>query len=117
MAIGDKKIAVTVIVVVKKLCTPPAHKTGYSTHPEGAGLITERFVVIVAVKGIHFPIHVCDHQILPAVLIVIGRVDAHARTGAAILAVSNVGVEANLVKLTVTAVHKEKISDCVIGNE
>src|SRR5258708_6790522 len=73
--------------------------------------------MIVAVDRIHFLVDVGDEQILPAVLIEIGGIDAHAGAFAPVLTVGHAGAETHLFKFSVVLVHEKEICDRVVGDE
>src|SRR3954470_9760379 len=68
------------------------------------------------VDGVHLVIHIGDKQILPAVLVIVGGIDAHAGAGATILTISDPGPEAGFFELAFT-IEKKKIGNSVIGHE
>src|SRR5579859_6575574 len=103
MPVRDKKIRISVVVVVEKLYAPAAHEPSCAPDAGCAGHVVERFVVAVAVHGIHFLIDVGHEEALPAVLIEIGGVYTHAGSRAAVLTECNTGGEANFFELAVAA--------------
>src|SRR6266513_1876733 len=106
-----------VVVVVKEFHSPAAHEARQPPEPHGAGPIVEREVVIVAVDGVHFLVHVGNEEILPTVLVEIRRVNSHAGALAARLAVSHARFEPLLIELSVVFVDEEKVGDRVVGHE
>src|SRR5580704_260932 len=104
MAIGDEEIDVSVVVIIEEFNSPSAHQTSDASDAHAFGGVVKGVVVIVAVDRIHFLIHVGDEKILPAILIKIGRVNAHPGSRAAILTVGDSGVEPNLLELFVAVV-------------
>src|SRR5256885_12061507 len=117
MSVRDEQILIAIVVVIEELYAPAAHEPRRATDSGRAGYVIEGFVVPITINGIHLLIDVGNEQVLPAILIEVGGVDAHARSSAAILTESNTGGEANFFKLAVAAVSKEKILDCVVRNE
>src|SRR2546423_8566525 len=68
------------------------------------------------VDGVHLVIHIREKQILPPVLIIVGRIDTHAGAGTTILAVSDPGREADFFELAFP-IDKKKVGNGVIGHE
>src|SRR5947208_17115215 len=68
------------------------------------------------VDGVHLVIHIREKQILPPVLIIVGRIDTHAGAGTTILTVSDPGREADFFELAFP-IDKTKIGNGVIGHE
>src|SRR5260370_37886929 len=89
MAIGHEESNVSVIVVIKELSSPTAHETCGAADTQWAGHVVKGEVSVVVVQGIHFLIDACHEQVLPTILGVVGRLEAHARTRAAFLAIGN----------------------------
>src|SRR5438105_7355726 len=117
MAVVKKEVRGSVVVVVKKLQSPPAHQSRNLSDTIRNSHVIERFIAIVVIKGVHLPIHVGNKQVHPAVLVVIRRIHAHPGAWPPLGAVTNVGLQAYFLELPVTAINKQKIRHRIIGNE
>src|SRR5260221_124312 len=117
VSIRDEQILIAIVVIIEELYAPAAHEPGGTADSGCTGHVIEGFVVPIAINGVHLLIDVGDEQVLPAVLIEVRGVDAHARSSPAVLTEANTGSEANFFKLAVAAVSKEKILDCIVRNE
>src|ERR1700740_1391306 len=101
VAVGDKEIEIPIVIVVEKLQAPAAHQTSSAAQTHWSREIFKRQVVVVLVDGIHFLIDIGDEEVLPAVLVEIGGVYAHAGAFAAILAEGDTGLQADFLKLSI----------------
>ncbi len=86
MAVAEQQIYVAVIVKIEKFQPPATKKLRRPANACGNRHIFEALILIIVVKGEHLLVHVCDEEIRPAILIVIGRVHAHARPWPAVRA-------------------------------
>ncbi len=76
MSVDEKQIGIAVIVVVKELQSPAAQQL--SRRRNLTRLIREDQLLIVMIKTEKLLIDIGDEKILPAVAIVISRIDTHA---------------------------------------
>src|SRR5205823_2359041 len=103
--------------IIEELYAPAAHEPSRTADSGCTGYVVKGFVVSIAINGVHLLVNVGDEQVLPAILIEVCGVDAHARSSASVLAESNTGGEANFFKFAVAAVSKEKILDGVVRDK
>src|SRR5260370_42299374 len=78
--------------------------------------ITKSLILIVVVERKQFLINICNEQIDPAVLIVVGGIDSHPRTRSAVGAKADTGDQANFFKFPLT-VGEETVGDRVVRDE
>src|SRR5579883_1149349 len=117
MTIHDEQIGIAVVVVVEEFYAPSAHETGDSADAGWTGHFVEREITIVLINRIHFVVDVGDKKVLPAIVVEIGGIDAHAGARPALLAESHAGIEANVRECAVLFVKEEKIFDGIVGDE
>src|SRR5580704_2667523 len=117
MAVAEQQIEVAVVVVVEKFQSPAAHQARGGTDAGRHGGIGKSFVLVVVVDRIHLLVDVGDEEIDPAVLIVVGSVNAHAGARAAETAVANACKQADFLEFSVAAIGEKKIGDRVVANE
>src|SRR5438067_11456439 len=99
MAVCYKQVHAAIVVKIKKLYSPTTHQGRRHTHDAGRGFVVEGAVVIIVVEGIMLVVNVVHEQIRPAVLVVVGRIDTHSRTGATFGAVSHASFQARFLEL------------------
>src|SRR5207248_10923537 len=105
MAVGKKQIRRSVVVIIKKLHSPPAHKTRHPANSIGNSHIIEGLIAIVVIKGVHLLVHVGNKQVHPAILVVIRGVDSHPGPWSPLGAVTNIGLQAYFLELPVAAIN------------
>ena len=101
VTVRDKQILIPIIVVIQKFHTPPTHQTGRRSNSQRSRHIIECPVVIVPIDRIHFLIDIRNKQVLPTILVVVGRIDTHPGTSAPVLAVPDTGFKARFFKLAI----------------
>ena len=104
VSIGNEQVSVAVVVVVEEFHAPAAHQSRQAPKAHGSGHVLEAEVVSVAIDRIHFLIHIGYEKILPAILIEIRRIDPHAGSFAALLAVGHAGFEPNVLEFCIALV-------------
>src|SRR5215467_223490 len=117
VAVCDEEIDVPVVVVIEEFDAPTAHEPRKAANSHGARHVVERIVMTIAVDGIHFLIDVGNKEILPAILVKVCGVNAHAGPRAPLLAVSYARCEPDFLKLSVTTIHKKKVWLRVVGHK
>src|SRR5207247_2498796 len=117
VAVGEKQVEVAVVVVIEEFHSPAAHQPSGHADAGGHRHVIENFIVAVAVESVHFLVYVRYKQVHPTVLIVVRRVHAHAGAGAAVGAVPDVGLKADLLELSFAAVREEKVRHGVVGHK
>src|SRR5258708_4006032 len=98
VAVGDENILPAVVVEVEELQAEAEKRNADGAEVGGAGKVGERAVVVVVKKivGVVGEIGLCD--VGPAVIVVVGGIDAHAGLFAAIAAVGDPGLYADFGK-------------------
>ena len=77
--------------------------------------IREGLVAVVAVHRKSLLIDVRHEKILAAVLVEIGRVNAHARASQAIFAIPYARSQSDLFEFLTSPVHKQKVGNRIVG--
>src|SRR5580704_9932035 len=116
MSVGEKQVEVAVVIVIKELGTPTAQEPRRAADAERASHVVKCEIVIVVIDGIHFLVDIRHKKVLPAILIIVRRIDPHARSRTSVLAISDTGVKADFFELPF-AIEKNKIREGVIGHE
>ena len=101
-AVGDDEVHVAVIVVVKKLQPPSAHPACSHANSLLHRYVFKAPVAAVTIKRKDLLIDVGDEQVHPAVIVEVGRVDAHTRPRTAVGAICNIGGKAVLFEAAAT---------------
>src|SRR6266480_2669741 len=104
MAIGNKQINPTVIVVVEKLGTPTDIRETYSSDIGSVGNIGERIVTIVVEEGVVVVIEVSFEYVQLAIMIIVSHGNAHASLFTAILINGRTGVEPDLLECSISVI-------------
>ncbi len=115
--VGEHQVEVAVVVVVEELQAPPAEQPRGLRDAVGVGHVLERLVAAVLVEREHLLIDVGDEQVLPAVLVEVGGIDAHARPRLAVGREAHLGRQADLLPLAAAAVHEQEVLHRVVGDE
>ena len=90
-AVELQDIVPAVVVVVEKLHGDAAQQDGLVADAGAKGVVGEGPVVVVVVKTVQFEIEMGDVDVLPAVAVDVGGIDAHARFVTAIFAGGEAG--------------------------
>src|SRR5215467_139898 len=114
MPVTQKQVDFTVIVVVDKLQSPPAHQPRGQADAVRVRNIGEDLVLIVVVERIHFLIDIGLKQIDPAILIVVGCVYSHSRPRLAECAHTYTGYHSDLFELSLASIGEEKIRNRIV---
>src|SRR5438552_16280014 len=117
MSIGQEEIHIAVIVIIEKLDTPTTHQPRDLANAVGDRHVVEAAILVVVVERIHLLVYVGDEKIYPTVLIIVGSVDAHSRTGVTFGIQAHVGLKAHLLKFSFAMIEKQEICHGVISNE
>ena len=117
MAVGQEQVEVPVVVDVEELEPPAAHEAGGLRDVVCVRDVRERLVPVVAVERVHLLVHVGHEEVLPAVLVEIGGIHAHAGAGLAVGAEADLGGQPDLLPLAVAAVGEEEVLYGVVGHE
>src|SRR5690349_10950167 len=89
MAIRENQIGIAVVVVIEEAQTPTTEQAcGLSNL---AGAINKGQILFIVIETEQLLIDVGDEQVLPAVVVVIGRIDAHSRARRTRIAISDAG--------------------------
>src|SRR5712692_5557665 len=117
MAVRKDEINIAVIIVVEKLQAPSAQKASGLRNGLRLRDVNESLVLVVLVQGEFFLVHVGDEEILPAVVVVVRRINAHSRASLAVVAEGYFSGHADLLPSITAAIDKEKILHRVVGDE
>src|SRR5580700_11064993 len=117
IAVSEKQIQISIVVVIKKLQAPAAHRSRSFGNSRGNSQVIEGAVMIVPVNGKILAIKIGHEQVLPAVLIEVSRVHAHPGTRPTIGAVGHAGFRSDLSEFSLSIVYKQKIGHGIVGDE
>src|SRR6266700_7881951 len=104
MTIGNEKVEVTVVVVIKKLHSPSAHQPRQTSQPQRDSHVIESHVAVVPVERIHLLVHICNEKSWPAVFKDVSRVHPHSRAGSAVLTIGHPGLDADFFEFSLAFV-------------
>ena len=117
VAVGEEQIHVAVVVEVEELQAPARQQARRLRDAVRGGDVGEELVAVVAVEREHLLVDVGHEQVLPAVLVEVGRIDAHPRARRAVGAEPHLGGQPDLFPLALAAVGEEEVLDGVVGDE
>ena len=115
MAVRKDQVRIAVVVEVKEAQAPAAVQPGLPAHFERG--VDEIVALEVLVQAEHLLVDVRHEQVLPAVAVVVRRVDPHAGSRRAGVAVGHSQQQAFFVEGSVALVDKEKVLNRVVGDE
>ena len=115
VAIGDKQIAVAVVVGIEKARPPRQIGNRALAQPGEEGLIDKGAVAEVFVQGIGLPLKVGDEKVVVAVVVVVAHVNAHARFDVAVLVVRHAGQQCFFGKVAGAVVEIQEVQGLVVG--
>ena len=78
VAVGDKQVAVAVVVVVDEEGAPGEELQAGDPQPGLKGHVGEKPVAEVAVQAVGLPLVVGDEEVEPAIAVVVAHVNPHA---------------------------------------
>src|SRR4029077_17736652 len=108
-AVQLQDIGPAVVIVVEKLHRDAAQQNRFVSDAGAKRIVIEGAIVIVVVQAIQFEIKMRDVDILPAVAVDVGGVDAHAGFVAAIFAGGDSGSQRDILERSVVLVEEKKI--------
>ena len=76
MPVNEKQIRITIVVIIKKFQAPAAQQLRCRSNL--TGLIGKDQLLVVVLETEKLLIDIRDEKILPAIAVVVSRVDAHA---------------------------------------
>src|SRR5205814_3562287 len=117
VALCDKEILPTIIVIVEEMRAPTGKAQGRATEPRCIGYITEGTVTIVAEQHIALVGEIGGHDIRTAIVIEVGEIGTHPGKGLAVLIVSNARQQPDFAKGAITVVVVEETLHRIIGDE
>src|SRR5215467_15654118 len=79
MPVGQEKIDVAVVVVIKELQAPAAQQPRGVRNSVHVGYVRKGLVLVVVVEREHLLVYVRHEEILPSVLVKIGGIYSHSR--------------------------------------
>ena len=117
MALGNEKIFPAVVVVIQKANTPPGVQHGGASDAGAETGVSKSGVAIVLIERIALVCKIGDDQVGPAVIVIVGKIDAHAGVGPAVAVNGNLREEAHLFKSSVAFVVVEKFDHRIVSHE
>src|SRR2546428_8018960 len=114
MAVTEQQIQIPIVIKVEKLHTPATQQTRSGADASGHGHVVEALITIVVVEGEHLPVNIRHKQVNPAVLVVIRRIDPHARTGVAVGTISHSRLKADFLEPAFPPIAEEEVSNGVV---
>ena len=109
-------IGPSVVVVVEELHGDAAQQNRFVADAGAVSGVVEGPVVVVAVEAVEFKVEVGDIEVLPAVAVHVGGVNAHARLVLAVFARGHAGGERGVLKSAVVVVEEEEVGPGVVGD-
>src|ERR1700683_3352213 len=113
-AVQLKNIVPAVVIVVHELHGNAAQGDSFVADAGAKRIVVEGSIFVVEVKAIQFEIEVSDVDVLPAVAVDVGGVDAHARLVTAVFAGGHAGNERDIFKRSIVIIEKKKIRPRII---
>ena len=118
-AVGGEQVEVAVVVVVEELGAKAEGPVRGIGQPQALGGDGELALAVVAVEGIGFKGEVGDEEVEIAIVVVVAKIDAHARVGVPVLVVASAGNQADFgegaVLVGVEEVHGAVVSHVDVG--
>ena len=117
VALSDEKIFPAVIVVIQKANAPSGvQHSGAGDAGAEAGVIKSG-VAIVLVERVALVGKIGDDQVRPTIIVIVGKVDAHAGVGAAVAVNGSLREETHFFKSSVAFVVVEIFDHRIVGHE
>ncbi len=117
VAPGQEEVLPPVVVVVEEADAPAGGEQADAPDAGGVGVVREGPVPGVAVERPALVGEVRDDDVGPAVVVVVGEVDPHAREGPPVLVEGGEGQQRHLLERGVAPVPVEELPDGVVGHE
>src|SRR3954471_23487780 len=117
MTAAHYQVGIPVHIEIEEPDAPSAVHLGSGADTAYTRLIGEGEISMVAVNGEAFAVKVRDKEILPTVVVVIGRIHTHSGTGRAIGTVSHSGFHSNFVEGAITFVDEQEVRDGIVGHK
>jgi hypothetical protein len=117
MAVGNDQVEVAIVVEVKKLQPPAAHEACDRPDRRSERDVVESSLMVIVVERIHLVVDVGDEKIDPAVLIVVGGVDAHPGAGHAEGIVGHTGEQSIVRKAAPSLIDEQRIRRRIAADE
>ena len=114
MTVGDVEVAPAVVVKINQP-DAPGH-VGQTVAQAGAGRLVHEQAVEVAVESVRVAGEVGDHQIEPAVVVVVGPISAHAGLRVAVLVVGDARLDGDLGEAA-AVVAEQEVRHRIVGDE
>ena len=114
MSLGHQKIFPAIVIVVEKAYAPPRVRHGdfgESGNKTGVGKCS---IVLIGVQGVALIGEIGNHEIRPAIVVVIGKIDAHARVGPSVIVDGDLRRQADFLKLAVALVVVKMLNHGII---
>src|SRR5260370_33535836 len=115
VALRDKKIFPSIVVVIQKANAPSGVRHGGARNTSAEAGIGETGGAIVLVERVALVGEIRDDQVRPAVIVIVGEVDAHAGVGAAGTVNGNLREQADLFERSVAYAVLKKFDHRIVG--
>src|SRR5713226_1235981 len=117
VALRDKEIFPSIVVVIQKANAPSGVQHGGARNAGAEAGIGETGVTIVLVERVALVGEIRDDQVRPAIIVIVGEVDAHTGVGAAVTVNGNLREQADLFERSVAFVVIKKFDHRVVGDK
>src|SRR6202022_476937 len=117
VALGNDEIFPAVIVIIEEASAPAGVKHGDAAQTRTEAGVGETSVATVLVQGVALVSQVGDKEVGPAIIIIVGEIDAHAGEGATVAIDGDLRHEADFFKGAVALIVIEELDHGVVGDE
>src|SRR5260370_11422017 len=115
VALRDKEIVPSIVVVIQKANAPSGVQHGGARNSRAEAGIGETGVAIVLVERVALVGEIRDDQVRPAIIVIVGKVDAHAGVGAAVTVNGNLREQPDLFEISAAFVLLKKFDHRIVG--
>src|SRR5215204_3800907 len=115
MTIRQDQIRITVVVVIEKAQAPTTEQT--RRRSDFARSINKGQVFLVLIKTEQLLVDVGHEQVLPAVAVIVCRIDTHPGSRRARIAVSDTRQQPDLLKFSFPLIYEKKVLERVVRDE
>src|SRR5690242_3069534 len=109
MPLSDQQVFPAVVVIIDETRSPTGMGQRDWSEADRLARVREGAISAVLINGVALIREVCNHDIGPAIIIVVGEIYAHPSIGSAILINRNAAGKADFLKLAVTPIMVKKI--------
>src|SRR5580704_13539388 len=117
MALSDEEIFPAVVIVVEEAYPPSRVSHGHLANASRVAGIAEGAVSVVLVERVALIRQVGDDNVRPSIVIVIGKIHAHASVGSAIQVDRDFGGQTDLFEGSVALIVIKELNHGVIGHK